>query len=170
MFPCLVYRHYSGLPWTNRALRWRHNGRDGVSSHQPHVCLLNCLFRRRSKKTSKLRVTGLCSPAIGEFPAQRASNAENVSIWWRHHGSIISGEWKQYQPHHTHKIVRVICPAKKSIISSIAALSHSFENVTSCISNTIYLAWLISHFAKYLLVKKMVVEINHSKIFLENYV
>ena len=23
--------------------------------------------------------------AIGEFPAQRAGNAENVSIWWRHH-------------------------------------------------------------------------------------
>ena len=21
----------------------------------------------------------------GEFPAQRASNAENISIWWRHH-------------------------------------------------------------------------------------
>ena len=36
------------------------------------------------KKTSKLRVTGLCagkSPVTGEFPAQRASNAENVSIW-----------------------------------------------------------------------------------------
>ena len=46
------------------------------------------LIRRRSKKTSKLRVTGLCvgnSPGTGEFPAQRASNAENVSIWWRHH-------------------------------------------------------------------------------------
>ena len=42
---------------------------------------------RRSKKTSKLRVNGLCagnSPVIGEFPAQRASNEENVSIWWRH--------------------------------------------------------------------------------------
>ena len=41
-----------------------------------------------SKKTSKLRVTGLCaenSPVTGEFPAQMASNAENVSIWWRHH-------------------------------------------------------------------------------------
>ena len=25
------------------------------------------------------------SPATGEFPAQMASNAENVSIWWRHH-------------------------------------------------------------------------------------
>ena len=23
---------------------------------------------------------------IGEFPAQMANNAENVSIWWRHHG------------------------------------------------------------------------------------
>ena len=46
------------------------------------------LFRRRSKTTSKLRVTGLCagnSPLTGEFPAQKASNAENVSIWWRHH-------------------------------------------------------------------------------------
>ena len=26
------------------------------------------------------------SPGTGEFPAQMASNAENVSIWWRHHG------------------------------------------------------------------------------------
>ena len=44
--------------------------------------------RRKSKKTSKLRVTGHCEgnmPVTGEFPAQRASNAENVFIWWRHH-------------------------------------------------------------------------------------
>ena len=50
--------------------------------------MLNRLSRRRSEKASKLRVTGLCagnSPVTGEFPAQRASNAENVSIWWRHH-------------------------------------------------------------------------------------
>ena len=43
--------------------------------------------RRRSKKTSKLHVTGLCewnSAVTGEFPAQMASNAENVSIWLRH--------------------------------------------------------------------------------------
>ena len=40
-------------------LHWRHNDHDGVSNHQPHDCLLNRLFRRRSKKTSKLRVTGL---------------------------------------------------------------------------------------------------------------
>ena len=42
------------------SLRWRHNGCDSISNHQPHHCLLNRLFRRRSKKTSKLRVTGLC--------------------------------------------------------------------------------------------------------------
>ena len=70
------------------ALRWRHNDHAGVSNHQPHGCLLNRLFRRKSKKTSKLRVTGLCagnSPGTGEFPAQMASYAENISIWWRHH-------------------------------------------------------------------------------------
>ena len=74
-----------------RALQWRHNDRDGVSNHQPHDCLLKRLFRRKSKKTSKLRVTGLCagnSPVTGEFHTQRASNPENVSIWWRHHVAI----------------------------------------------------------------------------------
>ena len=56
--------------------------------HQPQDCLLKRLFGRTSKKTSKLRVTGLCegnSPMTGELLAQRASNAENVSIWWHHH-------------------------------------------------------------------------------------
>ena len=43
------------------AWQWRHNGRDGVSNYQHHHCLLNRLFTRRSKKTSKLRVTGLCA-------------------------------------------------------------------------------------------------------------
>ena len=46
-------------------LHWRHNDHDSVSNHQPHGCLLNRLFRRRSKKTSKLRVTGLC---VGNSP------------------------------------------------------------------------------------------------------
>ena len=70
------------------SLQWRHNEHDGISNHQPHDCLLNHLFGRRSKKTSKFRVTGLCagnSPVTDKFPSQRASNAENVSIWWRHH-------------------------------------------------------------------------------------
>ena len=51
----------------------------GISNHWRLYCLPNRLFRHRSKKTSKLRVTGLCagnSSVAGEFPAQRTSNAE----------------------------------------------------------------------------------------------
>ena len=46
-------------------LQWRHNDHDGVSNHQPHSCLRNRLFRRSSKKTSKLCVTGFC---VGNSP------------------------------------------------------------------------------------------------------
>ena len=45
-------------PWV--AWQWRHNGCDSVSNHQHHDCFLYRLFRRKSKKTSKLRVAGLC--------------------------------------------------------------------------------------------------------------
>ena len=71
------------------SLQWHHNESDGISNHQPNDCLLNRLFRRRSRKSSMLRVTGLClenSPVTGVFPTQMASNVETVSIWWRHHG------------------------------------------------------------------------------------
>ena len=53
--------------------------------------------RRGSKKISDLRVTGLCegnTPMTGGFPSQRASNAENVSIWWHYHVSRQLG-WRQ---------------------------------------------------------------------------
>ena len=87
------------------ALQWRHNEHHGVSNHQPRDCLLNRLFSRRSKKTSKLRVTGLCagnSPVTDEFPTQMASNAEKVSIWWRHHDNF---RWSlSHRVHHTIKL------------------------------------------------------------------
>ena len=72
-----------GMQSSDPTLEWRHNERDGVSHHQPHDCLRKRLFRRRSKKTSKLRVSGLCvgnSPVTGELSAQMAINTENVSI------------------------------------------------------------------------------------------
>ena len=85
-----LYKFRWSCSW---AVQSRHNERDGVSNHQPHECLFSRLFRRRSKKTSKLRVTGLFagnSPVTGEFPAQKVSNAENVSTWWRHHGKRLT--------------------------------------------------------------------------------
>ena len=67
--------HVNGIIGSHWSLQWCHNERYSVSNH-------------RRINYSKLRVTGLCvgnSPVTDEFPAQRASNAENVSIWWRHH-------------------------------------------------------------------------------------
>ena len=89
------------LPFMVSTLQWRHNERYGVSNRQVHNCLLKLLFRRRSKKTSKLSITGLCnrnSPVTGEFPVQRASNMENVSIWWHHHDRLTW--WKPWTLFH----------------------------------------------------------------------
>ena len=58
-------------------LQWRHNEGDGVSTYQPHDCLLNRLFRCRSNQTSKLRVSGLCegnSPLTGRFGYKQISS------------------------------------------------------------------------------------------------
>ena len=71
-------------------LQWRHHELDGVSNHQHHDCLFNCLFRRRSKKTSKLRVTGLCagnSPGTGKCFHFRTSSCRwwyRRLSWWQH--------------------------------------------------------------------------------------
>ena len=85
-------RHCEDSKWMayskTYTLQWRHDRRHTVSNNQPHRCLLSRLFRRKSKKTSKVRVNGLCVmnlPVTGEFPAQMASNVENFSVWWRHH-------------------------------------------------------------------------------------
>ena len=67
-------------------LQWSHNELGGISNHRCLDCLLNCLFRRGSKKTPKPRLTGLFvgNPQVtGGFPSHRASNAEN--------------EWVSYQ-------------------------------------------------------------------------
>ena len=72
------------------AQQWRHDKRDGDSNHQRIYCLLKHLFSRRSKKTLKPCVTGLCVRGSRWWPVnslhKRASDAENVSIWWSHHG------------------------------------------------------------------------------------
>ena len=120
----------TSLPWVT--LQWRHNGHDSISNHQPHNCLLNRLFRRRSKKTSKLRVTALCagnSPGTSEFPAQMASYAENVSISWRHHDWTWTGSMS----------------AKGHLIeSSKCELSSAFVMAVTCVVHNIMLCWTMA--------------------------
>ena len=75
------FTHTASIPWRHNWVRWR--------LKSPASRLFAQLFiQARIKKTSKLHVTGIGagnSPVTGEFPAQMASNAVNVSIWWRHH-------------------------------------------------------------------------------------
>ena len=44
--------------------------------------------RKYQSSASLSFVRGIHRPVTGEFPAQRASNAENISIWWRHHAKL----------------------------------------------------------------------------------
>ena len=83
------------------ALHLRHSERDGVSNHRRLDCVLNRLFRRRSKKTSKLRVTGLGegNPRVtGGFPhkwpvTRKICSSDDVIMEWAYKG-VGWGGWK----------------------------------------------------------------------------
>ena len=64
-------------------LQWRNNERDGIPNYQSHDCLLNCIFKAQIKENTKApRHWPLCEEFTGDrwIPAQRASNAEKLSI------------------------------------------------------------------------------------------
>ena len=113
--------------------QWRHNGRDRVSNRQPHDCLLSRLIRRRSKETSKLRVTGLCagkSPGSGEFPAQMASNA----IFFSFDDVIINMKCAMFVRENHIKCISL--PAG-SITLDENITTYCFEDLSSNIVNTL---------------------------------
>ena len=98
----------------NVPLQWRHNELNGASDHRRLYRLFNCWFRRRSIKTSKV---------TGEFPAQRGSNTENVSIWWRHHEKNKNKNknktpTKQKNQDKRNKLIFCWCSPEKSHVSS----------------------------------------------------
>ena len=73
--------------FVRKSLQRCHNEHDGVISILLRLdCLLNCLIRQGSKKTSKLCITDLCernNPLVtAGFPSQRASDVENIFICW----------------------------------------------------------------------------------------
>ena len=116
------------------SLWWRQNEHDGLSDHQPDHCLLKRLFRRRSE-TSKLRNTGLCagnSPVTGGFPAQRASNAENVSIWWHHHTWSFSLPVWESAPRYieqptSHRPVACVCV----VYLKLASITYTYRQTSN---------------------------------------
>ena len=98
-------------------LRWRHNDHAGVSNHQPHGCLLNHLFRRRSNKTSKLRVTGLCagnSPGPVNSPhegpvTRKVFPFDDVIMKRGHHqGQYFTAHYKRSAPNRPSRLVNLL--------------------------------------------------------------
>ena len=97
-----IYQHWPTVTSYERHIIWHHRQFD---------CLFNNLLKltKEEKKTSKPCSPGICSgnpPVIGGFPSQRASDAESVSMSWRHH---VVGAWYRHDrlfrsvPGNTHK-------------------------------------------------------------------
>ena len=77
------------------------NDRRDIWNYRSTECLFNSLFRLTTKKHQRSASLSLCQgnpPVTGGFPAQRDSNAENISIWWRHnmHWSICNRRTDSY--------------------------------------------------------------------------
>ena len=94
--------HYYLIMTFRKSLQWCHNECNGLSNYRHLDCLLNRLFRCRSEKTSKLRITGLCEgnpPVTGRFPSQRVSTKKNFSIGWGEMEELVElGNWYS-EPH-----------------------------------------------------------------------
>ena len=53
------------------------------------IAIIVSTWWRNHGRSYSTDLTATFESVTGEFPAQRASNAENVSIWWRHHDGVL---------------------------------------------------------------------------------
>ena len=105
-----ISRNLSKVCLFINTLRWHHDEGDGVSNHQHHDCLLNRLFRRRSKKTSKLRVTGLCGGIhrwLHKGPVTRKCFHLMTSSWENMIYENTSSKWTTVLVMHSRAILSV---------------------------------------------------------------
>ena len=123
---------------------WRHNNHDSVSNHQPHSCLLNRLFRRRSKKTSKFRVTGLCvgnSPGSVNSPHKGPVTRKMFpfdDVIMLHYDSK-TGRWIPLGNDWIFCVV--VCPDQRSVGDTWIKLGLSY--VTCCLSSVYNLVSMV---------------------------
>ena len=85
-YDCESWEPCVDIELTIVVLQWRHNERDCISP-APLLFILPFVLAQVKENIEAPRHWPLWGEFTGEFPAQKASNAENVSIWWRHHGS-----------------------------------------------------------------------------------
>ena len=118
---------------SHKPLQWRHNERDGVSNTSLAI-VYSTVYSGADQR--KHYVTGLYegnSPVIGEFPAQRASTAENVFIRWRHHARstpYITEVWLLAKPGHQQKWYWL-----PTIDSYLSSTRTTFNRAIWCLRN-----------------------------------
>ena len=77
---------YSGLQWRNMvAMILIITDYGKGSSSDGTQFLAEPMLTWQYQCGEEVAIRRLSNKLLGEFPAQMASNAENVSIWWRHH-------------------------------------------------------------------------------------
>ena len=109
---------------TIHTLQWRHNELAGVSNHQPHECLRDRLFTRRSKKTWKLSVTGLCVWGIHRAPVNSPHKGPVTRKMFRFDDVIMISTTVRPYEHHSVSNLRQI---------DWLSNSHFASNVFKCI-------------------------------------
>ena len=60
------------------SLQWRHNGHGSVSNHRPRYCLLNRLFRRRSKKNMYVK-KNVCYTTLPQYSRLQAQHKHKIN-------------------------------------------------------------------------------------------
>ena len=91
-----------GGPDLQMTLQWRHNECDGVPNHRPFDCLLNRLFRCRSKKTSKQWARASVAMVLTLLPRNIP-----LSIRWR--VTLTTLQWRQNERHGVSNDRRLVC-------------------------------------------------------------
>ena len=92
------------------------------------------VYSGRSKKTSKLRATGLCawnSQVTGEFPAKMASNAENISSWWHHHAMLLLFREPITSPKIVYTSSPTCCACTNSIVFDLITMKDCFFSASA---------------------------------------
>ena len=143
-------------------LQWHHNGRDGVSNHQTHDCILNRLFMSRAKKASKLRVTGLWG---GEFTGDRWIPRTNGQCRGKcFHlmtssckAMLLYNQWKRYKQSHWQSSMPWVQYGQCLIQSCLSALAwirfragsmsihkNSFNSTIGIASKSVLCMWKLT--------------------------
>ena len=86
------------------------------------------------------------SPGTGEFPTQRASNAEDIFIWWRHHVWISRKELKCQgcfiTPEELLRYVFIVLPVFCGWSQPVLCVRNTTTNFTAALSPSTHLPYV----------------------------